>query len=175
MRDLRRGISSSCFPLANICVHTATPPAFGKPVVARKVLNDGCQGWTRTNTERFNKPPCYFDTTWNGAAGRRSTCIVPFRRRMPHVFGHDSNRTRNSEFGAQGKLNCTGIAVHSAFRVPHSAFEKLVSAAGLAPALPRFQAEHVAATPRAENSGRLIWKRRSGETQRRKPWPSASR
>ena len=28
----------------------------------------------------------------NGAAGRTSTCIVPFRRRMPHVFGHDSNR-----------------------------------------------------------------------------------
>src|SRR5882762_3227376 len=27
----------------------------------------------------------------NGAAGRTSTCIVPFRRRMPHVFGHDSN------------------------------------------------------------------------------------
>src|SRR5881396_681468 len=27
----------------------------------------------------------------NGAAGRSSTCIVPFRRRMPHVFGHDSN------------------------------------------------------------------------------------
>ena len=28
----------------------------------------------------------------NGAAGRIFTCIVPFRRRMPHVFGHDSNR-----------------------------------------------------------------------------------
>src|SRR3989442_8445903 len=26
----------------------------------------------------------------NGAAGRIPTCIVPFRRRMPHVFGHDS-------------------------------------------------------------------------------------
>src|SRR5437660_2575992 len=24
----------------------------------------GCQGWTRTNTVRFNKPSCYFDTTW---------------------------------------------------------------------------------------------------------------
>ena len=24
----------------------------------------GCQGWTRTNTVRFNKPACYFDTTW---------------------------------------------------------------------------------------------------------------
>src|SRR6266478_8868211 len=27
----------------------------------------------------------------NGAAGRTPTCIVPFRRRMPHVFGHGSN------------------------------------------------------------------------------------
>ena len=25
----------------------------------------GCQGWTRTNTVRFNKPSCYFDTTWH--------------------------------------------------------------------------------------------------------------
>ena len=95
-----------------------------------------------------------------GAAGRIPTCIVPFRRRMPHVFGHDSNRTRNSEFGVQSKLNCTGIAVHSAFRVPHSAFEKLVSAAGLAPALPRFQAEHVAATPRAVCPRRSVGRRR---------------
>src|SRR6266702_2235108 len=27
----------------------------------------------------------------NGAAGRTSTCIVPLRRRAPHVFGHGSN------------------------------------------------------------------------------------
>jgi hypothetical protein len=26
----------------------------------------------------------------NGTAGRTPTCIVPFRRRMPHVFGHGS-------------------------------------------------------------------------------------
>src|SRR6266853_5523454 len=54
----------------------------------------GCQGWTRTNTERLNRPPCYFDTTWQwliGAAGRTSTCIVPLRRRMPDVFDHGSN------------------------------------------------------------------------------------
>ncbi len=54
---------------------------------------DGCQGWTRTNTERLNRPPCYFHTAWQfeiGAAGRIPTCIVPLRRRMPHVFGHGS-------------------------------------------------------------------------------------
>ena len=55
----------------------------------------GCQGWTRTNTVRVNKPSCYFiNTTWQfeiGAAGRTSTCIVPLRRRMPDMFDHGSN------------------------------------------------------------------------------------
>src|SRR5579859_1880192 len=54
---------------------------------------NGCQGWTRTNTERLNRPPCYFHTTWQlliGAAGRIPTCMNPLRRRMPDVFGHDS-------------------------------------------------------------------------------------
>ena len=49
----------------------------------------GCQGWTRTNTERLNRPPCYFDTTWQwliGAAGRSCTCISSFRRRTPRLF-----------------------------------------------------------------------------------------
>ena len=49
----------------------------------------GCQGWTRTNTERLNRPPCYFHTTWQsliGAAGRSCTCISSFRRRTPRLF-----------------------------------------------------------------------------------------
>src|SRR6266853_1192049 len=49
----------------------------------------GCQGWTRTNTERLNRPPCYFDTTWQsliGTAGRICTCIGSFRRRTPRLF-----------------------------------------------------------------------------------------
>src|ERR1017187_10871710 len=53
----------------------------------------GCQGWTRTNTVRFNKPSCYFDTTWQweiGAAGKTRTCIGSFRRRMPLYLGHGS-------------------------------------------------------------------------------------
>ena len=34
-------------------------------IVNRKSQIDiGRQGWTRTNTERFNRPSCYFDTTW---------------------------------------------------------------------------------------------------------------
>ena len=54
---------------------------------------NGCQGWTRTNTVRFNKPSCYFDTTWQyeiGAAGKTRTCIGSFRRRMPLYLGHGS-------------------------------------------------------------------------------------
>src|SRR6202162_6035492 len=65
-------------------------------------LTIGCQGWTRTNTERLNRPPCYFDTTWQlgiGAASRICTRIGSFRRRMPHVFGH------NSEMGCELELS----------------------------------------------------------------------
>jgi hypothetical protein len=40
--------------------------ALGYYVLAIGYFADGagCQGWTRTNTERLNRPPCYFDTTW---------------------------------------------------------------------------------------------------------------
>ena len=78
----------------------------------------GCQTWTRTKTSGLTGRRATLTLPGNGAAGRIPTCIVPFRRRMPHVFGHGSNL-------------------------------KLVSAAGLAPAVTRSQAEHVAATPRA--------------------------
>jgi hypothetical protein len=43
----------------------------GLKIVNRKssIENEnGCQGWTRTNTERLNKPPCYFHTTWQWLA-----------------------------------------------------------------------------------------------------------
>ena len=73
----------------------------------------------------------------NGAAGRILTCIVPFRRRMPDIFDHDS------------KL-------------------KLVSAAGVAPAIPRSQAECVAATLRADAPSGFE-ERWSGDTRRRNP------
>ena len=69
----------------------------------------GCQGWTRTNTVRFNKPSCYFDTTWHrliGAAGRIPTCIVPLRRRMPDVFDHGSN----FENGRNGRIFTCDLA-----------------------------------------------------------------
>src|SRR6185295_11034192 len=82
----------------------------------------GCQTWTRTRANGLTGRRATLTPPGNGAAGRIPTCIVPFRKRMPHMFGHGSNL-------------------------------KLVSAAGIAPAVPRFQAEHVAATPRAVRPG----------------------
>lgn len=36
-------------------------------------------------------PPRMMEIAKTGAADRTSTCIVPLRRRMPHVFDHGSN------------------------------------------------------------------------------------
>src|SRR5437899_6717215 len=82
----------------------------------------GCQTWTRTKTNGLTDRRATLTPPGNGAAGRISTCIVPLRRRVPHVFGHGSNL-------------------------------KLVSAPGVAPAVTRPQAGHVAATPRAVRPG----------------------
>jgi hypothetical protein len=88
-----------CLPSVNWSgwgeLHSRPPPSEGGRLLLTLHPEFGSQSWTRTNTVRFNKPSCYFDTTWQfeiGAAGRTSTCIVPFRRRMPHVFGHGSIR-----------------------------------------------------------------------------------
>jgi hypothetical protein len=52
---------------------------------------NGCQTWTRTKTSGLTGRRATLTLSGNGAAGRISTCIVPFRRRMPHVFDHGSN------------------------------------------------------------------------------------
>ena len=51
----------------------------------------GCQTWTRTKTNGLTDRCATLTPPGNDAAGRSSTCIVPLRRRMPHVFGHSSN------------------------------------------------------------------------------------
>src|SRR6185295_6618329 len=51
----------------------------------------GCQTWTCTKTSGLTGRRATLTPPGNGATGRTSTCIVPFRRRMPHVFGHGSN------------------------------------------------------------------------------------
>ena len=54
-------------------------------------LKNGCQTWTRTKTSGLTGRRATLTPPGNGAAGRIPTCIVPFRKRMPHVFGHGSN------------------------------------------------------------------------------------
>ena len=54
-------------------------------------LKNGCQTWTRTKTSGLTGRRATLTLPGNGAAGRIPTCIVPFRRRMPHVFDHGSN------------------------------------------------------------------------------------
>ena len=39
----------------------------------------GCQGWTRTNTARLNRPACYFDTTWQWRCCQRRSHLHGFR------------------------------------------------------------------------------------------------
>src|SRR5262245_5219189 len=51
---------------------------------------NGCQTWTRTKTSGLTGRRATLTPPGNGAAGRTPTCIVPFRRRMPHVFDHGS-------------------------------------------------------------------------------------
>src|SRR2546427_11888858 len=51
----------------------------------------GCQTWTRTKTNGLTDRRATLTPPGNGAADRISTCIVPFRRRMTHRFGYDSN------------------------------------------------------------------------------------
>src|SRR6266496_3847764 len=52
---------------------------------------NGCQTWTRTKTSGLTGRRATLTLPGNGAADRIPTCIVPFRRRMPHVFDHGSN------------------------------------------------------------------------------------
>ena len=51
----------------------------------------GCQTWNRTKTSGLTGRRATLTPPGNGAADRIPTCIVPFRRRMPHVFDHGSN------------------------------------------------------------------------------------
>ena len=100
-------------------LHLRPPPSDGGRLLLTLHPEIGCQGWTRTNTERLNRPPCYFDTTWQwliGAAGRIPTCIVPLRRRMPDVFDHGSNLrmarravAQRAKVGRNGRIFTCGL------------------------------------------------------------------
>src|SRR5437588_3323056 len=59
----------------------------------------GCQTWTRTKTNGLTDRRATLTPPGNGAAGRTSTCIVPLRRRPPHLFGHGGNLKLSSPAG----------------------------------------------------------------------------
>jgi hypothetical protein len=71
MDDLSHGIFFGCGSILAEGVGNA--PTSAMPILFSRQVQPayiclpskiGCQGWTRTNTVRFNKPSCYFDTTW---------------------------------------------------------------------------------------------------------------
>ena len=72
-------------------LHSRPPPSEGVRLLLTLHPEIGCQTWTRTKTSGLTGRRATLTPPGNGAAGRSSTCIVPLRRRMPHVFGHSSN------------------------------------------------------------------------------------
>src|SRR2546430_979203 len=83
-------------------LHSRPPPSEGGRLLLTLHPEIGCQTWTRTKTSGLTGRRATSTPPGNGAAGRSSTCIVPLRRRTPHVFGHGSK----FEIGQRGR-NCT--------------------------------------------------------------------
>src|SRR5580765_7652123 len=73
---------------------------------------NGCQTWTRTKTSGLTGRRATLTPPGNGAAGRIPTCIVPFRRRMPHVFDHGSK----FEIGRNGRISTCDLPVPRCLR-----------------------------------------------------------
>jgi hypothetical protein len=131
------------------------------PTIRRK---SGCQGWTRTNTVRFNKPSCYFDTTWhlkckmqNGECKilHSSFFLLHFRVALPAglapasvrlederlvCFGHGSIQMQSEERGMQNQESAGLRGPNSALYILHSTLEMVVGTAGFSPATSRSQA-----------------------------------
>ena len=102
----------------------------------------GCQTWTRTKTSGLTGRRATLTPPGNGAAGRISTCIVPLRRRMPHLFGHGSNCKL---------VSAAGVGFPSLTRWAPEVTLFAVANCN-APAIPRFQAGQFAAAPRADGA-----------------------
>ena len=95
------------------CASTLLLPRPWPRANARRLLTAhpgiGCQTWTRTKTNGLTDRRATLTPPGNGAADRIPTCMVPFRRRMPHVFSHGSN----SESGQRGRICTCGHPVPS--------------------------------------------------------------
>src|SRR6266513_1276943 len=72
-------------------LHSRPPPSEGGRLLLTLHPEIGCQTWTRTKTSGLTGRRATLTPPGNGAADRIPTCIVPFRKRMPHVFDHGSN------------------------------------------------------------------------------------
>ena len=103
-RDRCSQLVSACLPEMVRVDRIALPSSSfrGRPSDADIDPEIGCQTWTRTKTSGLTGRRATLTPPGNGAAGRSSTCIVPLRRRTPHVFGHGSK----FEIGQRGR-NCT--------------------------------------------------------------------
>ena len=148
LRVFRLSAGCSAFELQDVAEGVGNAPTSAMPILFSGQVQpayiclpskNGCQSWTRTNTARLNRPACYFDTTWQWLF------IVRGIRRL------------NSVTGAAGRILTCIVPFRR--RMPdifdHGSNLKLVSAAGVAPAIPRSQAECVAATLRADRSERF--------------------
>ena len=71
--------------------HLRSPRSEGGRLLLTLHPENGCQTWTRTKTSDLTGRRATLTPPGNGAAGRIFTCIIPLRRRMPHVFDHGSN------------------------------------------------------------------------------------
>ena len=112
----------------------------------------GCQTWTRTKTSGLTGRRATLTLPGNGAAGRIPTCIVPLRRRMPHIFDHGS---------ILKLVSAAGVGFPSLTRwMPQVTLFAVANCN--APAVPRFQAEHVTTTPRADGAMNRALKIRLG-------------
>ena len=83
-------------------LHSRPPPSEGGRLLLTLHPEIGCQTWTCTKTSGLTGRRATLTPPGNGAADRSSTCIVPLRKRTPHVFGHGSK----FEIGQRGR-NCT--------------------------------------------------------------------
>ena len=82
-----------CLPHFALCILTG-PPCYFDTIWqwlagAKPALNNGSERAVGRST--MLRPRGVMETAKTGAAGRIPTCIVPFRRRMPHEFDHGSN------------------------------------------------------------------------------------
>jgi hypothetical protein len=85
-----------CLPSLNAEFGMRSEECHSPSLFRTLLIRNGCQGWTRTNTERLNRPPCYFDTTWQWSMALPAG-IAPAWIRLEDeclvYFGHGSSRT----------------------------------------------------------------------------------